>query len=154
PSSKVSMFTRPAYCPILVGIWIVPLLIGILIGPPPKWWILYLPPPALSAVDLQNARILDLAGGPCYSWQYDDWETVARSPAGKSWFVAMARDTLSPVGRFYGWLGLYYLSGGREPDLVHIFPRPASTGSVRVALAPSAESVLLPLSSLLARPGI
>ncbi len=136
------MFTRPADVPLLVGIWFVPLLLGILVDP--LGWPFFLPTPVAAVLRFSEARYFDRDRG-CASEAPAEWRTIAASPDGAGWFRVLAREAKYPAGRLYGLVGLYALDRGafeREglgmarigtPEGVDVFT------DRRIRLVPTAE---------------
>ena len=98
------MISRPAYWPLFVGIWMVPVLISLMVWGP-DWWARLLPSPAAAVLQLREARYIDRSG--CASHFRSDWQEVAAGPEAAAWFRALVEEAITPAGRAYGIIGVY-----------------------------------------------
>jgi hypothetical protein len=99
------MFTRPPLLPVLVGIWLIPIILGLIIDPF-GGWTMYLPKPAAAAFRLREAEYFDRSGH-CDSGSQSEWRETAAGPHPETWFRSLATEAVHPAGRLYGIIGLY-----------------------------------------------
>ena len=123
------MFARPPFVPLFAGVWLVPLILGLIIGPLPHWWSIFLPQPYPEAVTLQVAPYFDADTG-CYSAPAAAWRTILASEHAESWFEAVAREGTTPSARLYGLVGLQAIAPTEVPRVVQLIGRRLLTQDV------------------------
>lgn len=105
------MFTRPPLLPVLAGIWLVPVLLGLMLDPS-GGFAFFLPRPAEAGFRLREAEYFN-RGSYCASGSQIAWQEVRENPHAESWFRAIVDEALTSAGRLYGLIGLYALDSTR-----------------------------------------
>jgi hypothetical protein len=139
------MISRPPYLPILLGVWLIPLLIGLIVDPYGSWTYL-LTKPAVAAYRLREAATFD-RNSYFASGGQEAWREVLRSPEAEFWFRAVATKGLHPAGRLYGLAGLYAID--RQSLLREVEAHPPFGAHDSVIIDADNGSGWVPASALL-----
>jgi len=87
------------------GLLMIVVVLGIILGPWPDWWSIYLPPSAGAAFRLREVSYL-VRFYPCQSGAVRNWKIIRTNPGAASWFRAVAVEALTPSAMVYGLVGL------------------------------------------------
>ena len=139
------MFTRPPLLPVLVGIWLVPLILGLMLDPF-GGVTFFLPRPAEAAFRLREAAYFD-RGSHCASGSQIAWREVLAGPHAESWYRAIADDAYSPAGQLYGLIGLYAIDSTSLDSLAWPYEGRLTTDSV-IVVADDTVGWMSPLEML------
>lgn len=126
-----AVFAKPAFLPVLVGIWSVPVIIAIIVSPFPSPLAILLPPVYGAALGLQEARALDL-DQHCYSQAASNWRLIERDNHPASWFLAITLEGSTPAARLYGLIGLARVEPRRIPWVLTQLPPRVKSAEVPV----------------------
>lgn len=99
------MLTRLPWMQVYANLVGLALLFGVVLGPAPNWWLVFLPYSASAALQLREAPHLYHDRG-CEAYSLQLWAEILHGPHAAKWFTALADEAVTPEGYVFGLVGL------------------------------------------------
>jgi hypothetical protein len=116
------MFTKPPLLPVYAGVVSVLVIFGVVVGPVPDWWSVYLPRAVAASFRMCEAPYL-VRTDPCGAGAMDDLKQLLADPRAQFWFATIRREAITPAGRLYGLIGTQVLdSAAFETEVAKLSP--------------------------------